>query len=207
MKRFFIIIGIFCFGYFVFFFGEPTFEGSLPKTLLSENTKKDATQQPKQNEDISLLPNKIWTRGETKLEMRATYQIDAVIKSKKGYQKGELAEVVPYDLALAWGIMAENKNWEGVEITQENRFCYWSYRNRIRVSNDEIIKNSANVHLIPRNRAIYKKIKNLSINETVRITGYLIDIDLNDGRQIKTSLTREDSGAGSCEIIWVEDIQ
>ena len=37
-------------------------------------------------------------------------------------------------------------------------------------------------------------------------SGYLIEARAPDGWRWRSSLTREDTGAGACELVWVEQI-
>jgi len=41
----------------------------------------------------------------------------------------------------------------------------------------------------------------------VKLSGYLVDVRGDDGWSISTSMTREDTGAGACEVIWVEEFE
>ena len=42
--------------------------------------------------------------------------------------------------------------------------------------------------------------------EIVRIGGYPVDVDRDNGWRWRTSMTREDTGAGACEIILVTKV-
>jgi len=42
------------------------------------------------------------------------------------------------------------------------------------------------------------------VGQIVHLEGYLVDIDSAETGSIRTSLTRDDTGAGACEIIYVE---
>lgn len=41
----------------------------------------------------------------------------------------------------------------------------------------------------------------------VRFHGYLIEARRDDGWHWRSSLTRNDTGNGACELIWVEDLE
>jgi hypothetical protein len=41
----------------------------------------------------------------------------------------------------------------------------------------------------------------------VRLSGYLVEVLGDDGWRWVSSLTREDTGTGACEVIWVEQIE
>jgi hypothetical protein len=38
----------------------------------------------------------------------------------------------------------------------------------------------------------------------VRLEGYLVEARADDGWRWRSSLTREDTGNGACELVWVE---
>jgi hypothetical protein len=67
--------------------------------------------------------------------------------------------------------------------------------------------SSANMHLIPATKAIEKKLKNLRPGNVVALKGYLVDVQGEGGFSWKSSLTREDTGNGACELIWVEEVE
>jgi len=43
--------------------------------------------------------------------------------------------------------------------------------------------------------------------DLVHIRGYLVNAHMPDGGEWRTSTTRSDSGAGACELVWVEDLE
>jgi len=43
--------------------------------------------------------------------------------------------------------------------------------------------------------------------DAVRLAGLLVDAQAADGFRWGTSLSRTDSGMGSCELLWVEEAQ
>jgi hypothetical protein len=38
------------------------------------------------------------------------------------------------------------------------------------------------------------------------IKGYLVEVKTDEGWRWKSSLKRDDTGGGSCELVWVEEI-
>ena len=68
-----------------------------------------------------------------------------------------------------------------------------------------IIPNSANIHIIPANDEVKRQMSEVKEGNLVRLTGFLVDI--SDGETyLKTSLERGDTGAGACEILYVQAI-
>ena len=45
------------------------------------------------------------------------------------------------------------------------------------------------------------------LREFVRLTGYLVDVQGPGGFRWRTSLTREDTGDGACELMWIERVE
>ena len=63
------------------------------------------------------------------------------------------------------------------------------------------------MHLIPANQFIEDEIKHLRVGQMIKLSGQLVNLQLPDGQALKTSVLRDDSGPGDCEIIWVENIE
>ena len=47
-------------------------------------------------------------------------------------------------------------------------------------------------------------LKNVSVGDVVSLSGFLVDVSRADGWRWTSSLSREDSGGGACELLWVE---
>jgi hypothetical protein len=90
-----------------------------------------------------------------------------------------------------------------VQITQGRRFYYWSVR-EFPIPREEIERSSANMHLVPADDAVAKRLKSVRKGDIVSLSGYLIAVEGDDGFRWRSSLTREDTGNGACELIWVE---
>jgi len=71
----------------------------------------------------------------------------------------------------------------------------------------EIVESSANMHLIPANAAVEKTLGKAREGASVRLTGFLVQATDPSGWRWTSSLTRSDSGAGSCELVFVESAQ
>jgi hypothetical protein len=53
---------------------------------------------------------------------------------------------------------------------------------------------------------IAKQLARLRPGEVVTLSGELVDGVRDDGMWIKTSLVRDDTGAGACEVLLVSDV-
>jgi hypothetical protein len=140
------------------------------------------------------------------LKVRAHYQITARILGVERYHFDALAGLVPLDLVLGWGPMSDNGVLQAMDISQSNRFYYWRVRGAVPILREAIIAHSANTHVIPENSLISKQLSHLRAGEVVTLTGELVDGVRDDGRWIKTSLVRTDTGPGACEVMLVHEV-
>jgi hypothetical protein len=145
-------------------------------------------------------------KGRWTLRVRANYRITARVLSRETYHFDAIADLVPEDLALGWGPMSDNLTLKTIDISQSNRFYYWRAGSATRISRDTIITHSANTHVIPQNGLIAKELARLRPGQVVTLEGELVDATRSDGVNLKTSLVRNDTGAGACEVMLVSDV-
>src|SRR6202166_3041587 len=144
--------------------------------------------------------------GRWTLTPRADYQITARILAREHYRFDALSDLVPEDLALGWGPMSDNRTLRAIDISQSNRFYYWHAPADSPIARDSIITHSANTHVIPQNALIARQLSRLRPGQVVTLSGELVDGVRDDGRWVKTSLVRNDTGAGACEVMLVSDV-
>lgn len=136
----------------------------------------------------------------------ADYKIRARVLGKERYWLGQSATVAPYDVAVGWKEMSDSKVLKQLHISQSNRFYFYRWDGGMQLDPDTIAKNSANMHLVAANSAVAAKIKGLRRGQIVSLAGQLVRVVFKDGSEIKSSLSRDDSGAGACEVMWVTSI-
>jgi hypothetical protein len=136
----------------------------------------------------------------------AEYHIRARVLSKKKYYLGREADLSPVDLALGWGRMSDEKVLESIKIKQSGRFYFWSTK-RFPIPRKEIERNSANTHIIPADEVIEDELGNIREGHIVDIQGYLVRVNAEDGWRWKSSVTRNDTGAGACEVLFAEYLE
>ena len=133
----------------------------------------------------------------------AGFSVAARVLSRKSYGSGREADFSPVDLALGWGPMRDDAVLSRLDISQSGRFYRYRWRDEPPIPPDDIVRSSANMHLVPANSAVADALDAVDAGDHVRIDGWLVQIDANDGWRWRSSLTREDSGAGACELIYV----
>lgn len=134
-----------------------------------------------------------------------TFDIEARVLGVKSYRTGREADLSPVDLALGWGRMSDSAVLEQVSISQGNRFYFWRVK-EFPIPREEIERSSANMHMIPADSGIERRLDQVREGQRVRIQGWLVEARGHDGWRWRSSLSRNDTGAGACEVIYVRDI-
>jgi hypothetical protein len=137
---------------------------------------------------------------------RATFQATVRVLSKEPYWLGQFASVSPVDFAVGWGPMSDSGVLDSIRISQSGRFFFWR-TDHMPVPREQIEHHAANWHMVPASRAIERALGHVHQGDIVRIEGLLVDLESPDHARMATSLTRDDTGAGACEIVWVEAVQ
>ena len=140
----------------------------------------------------------------------AEYRVAAVIVGKKPYSFGWQAEISPLDLALAWGKLAEPEYDEYISYRQSNRWYYYRYKAGSPFDKKFVIAHSSNHHIIPATQNLRRALKTLSERQEVMLEGFLVNVKGKyRGRDVwwNSSLSRTDSGDGSCELLYVKRVQ
>lgn len=132
-----------------------------------------------------------------------SFEIEARVLSAERYRFGREAELSPVDLALGWGQMSDEAILKDINISQSNRFYFW-HVDAFPISRQAIETQSANMHMIPANDAIESTLKAVRTGQVVKISGFLVRADASDGWHWQSSLTREDTGNGACEVVYVK---
>jgi len=135
----------------------------------------------------------------------ASYALQARVLHTKHYW--DLAELVPYDVALGWGPMSDQAVLDELEVSQGNRFFFYEWRNVPPIPLNEIVCHAANNHLIAANAQVAAVIRKLRAGQLVKLRGYLVNVTRADGFHWFTSQTRTDNGNGACEVFYVETAQ
>ena len=135
----------------------------------------------------------------------AFFEIEARVLSRERYRRGREADLSPIDLALGWGPMSAQEVIDQLQISQSNRYYRWR-TDRLPIPAPVIASHSANMHIIPAADPIENKLMKIREGHVVRLGGYLIQANAQDGWRWRSSLTRSDTGGGACELIFVDRI-
>lgn len=139
---------------------------------------------------------------------RAKYDLTVRLLRKERYRIDSAAAIAPYDLAVGWGPISDTRIIEQLDITQMGRFFYWRMRDpeTFPLTVHDLVVNAAHIHAIPANAEVDAQLARLRRGQVMTLHGYLVDVRGPRGFAWNTSLTREDTGDGACEIMWIEAI-
>lgn len=139
---------------------------------------------------------------------RARYELTARVLRKETYRLDGGADLAPVDLGIGWGPMSDTTLVEQLEFSQMGRFLYWRPRDwrSFPLSPQDIAVHAAQIHAVPATDDVESRLRRLRPGQVVRLSGYLVDIRGANGFAWNTSLRRDDTGDGACEIMWIERV-
>lgn len=145
-----------------------------------------------------------WDVNGYKVSALAAFSMKARVLSTERYRFDREADLVPEDVAFGWGQMSDRRILEQLDISQSGRWYHWSCK-EFPISRGNIETHSANMHLIPADAEVKHTILSLRPGQVVSLEGFLVRADASDGDwHWISSLTREDTGAGACELVYVQ---
>ena len=114
------------------------------------------------------------------------------------------------DICLIWGENIEGEHYKEANYKSEEFVCFY-YPTTKEASESFSGLHLANNHLLPKNDRIHKEIKNAKVGDQIHFSGYLSSYAAKqtDGQEWSrgTSTTRDDTGNGACETVYVTDFE
>lgn len=162
-----------------------------------------APRDPVQTE-ASLPPP--FTHGKYQVTPLANYAVTAVVLSRDHYRFDPVADIAPMDLALGWGPMSVASVINDLAISQGGRFYEYRWTNEPPLEPRDIVTHSANTHCLPATAEVRRRLLAVKRHQLVTLEGYLVEVRMPGANPWRSSLTREDSGGGACEILWVTSV-
>lgn len=148
---------------------------------------------------------KVWDKDEYKFKSLAEFKMKARVLSIESYSYDRGADISPYDLALGWGPMSDQAVVDKIDISQRSRWYYWK-TDKYPIPKRDIQKYSANMHIIPATEEIEDELDKIVRGNFIEFEGYLVQVNGVDGFTWRSSLSREDTGGGACELVWIEKL-
>ncbi len=167
----------------------------------------DGVLAPAEPLQVDITSGPAIVHGHWMLTPRASYDVTARVLSREDYTFDRLSDLIPEDLALGWGPMSDNRILRDFKIEQSARFYSWRPLSELPIPRNVVISHSANTHVIPADTVVGSQLARVRIGQVVHLRGLLVDGARADGAYFHTSLSREDSGAGACEVLLVQEVE
>lgn len=135
----------------------------------------------------------------------AKFSLTARVLSRENYRFDAESDLSPTDLAFGWGRMSDTAVLQHLKIGQGGRFYYWSTQ-QFPIPQREIETHSANMHMLPANALVAYELKRVRAGDVVTLDGLLVEADKAGGWRWRSSMTRNDTGDGACEVVYVESL-
>ena len=197
------------------FFGKDNY-----KTIIPDEAMPEIFRDPIQTPIVSAIPIKFQKDGFSyMLTPLYDYQISGLAVHRLDYDNwyslSRTDKTFTTDICLLWGENLKSGAYKNktLKIDQDFRFCLFSHWGGQPINNDQFSNN----HLIIRDEEIKKINADISPGDQIRITGKLVNVHVDAIGEIKkyepkqadwkTSTTRNDAGAGACEIVYVEKVE
>jgi hypothetical protein len=142
--------------------------------------------------------------GRAQVTPLAAFIVAGRVLSRADYHFGTQADYAPNDLALGWGPMSAPGLAERLSVTQGGRWYHYRWgREGPPLPPAVIASHSANMHIVPANAEVARTLARVRAEDAIRMDGWLVRIDGDEGWNWTSSLSREDGGAGACELVFV----
>lgn len=136
----------------------------------------------------------------------ADIKMDAKVLSREDYMLDRESDLAPTDLALGWQQMSDESVLEQIEIRQSGRWYHWRVQD-FPIPRRAIETQSANMHMVPANDNVAAMLDLVRPGQVISLQGQLIRAEGYDGWRWQSSLTRDDTGASACELVYVTAIE
>ncbi|MEO8352331.1 MAG: hypothetical protein ABI680_11415 [Chthoniobacteraceae bacterium] len=137
----------------------------------------------------------------------AAYRISGRVLGTKRYFSGEAAKLVPKDVALGWGKMSDQAVLDRLNLSMGSRFFFYEWQGTPPIAPAEIKNHASNNHVIAADRTVTRAISRLRRGEIVELEGWLVNAVGRGGFRWPTSLRRDDTGNGACELFYVRTVR
>jgi len=171
------------------------------------DTSQDPIQKPCAPDEPII---KEFKSGRFTIVPLAEYDISGVVVGTETYSSGWDGQVSPVDLAIVWGKLTEPEIGRYITYSQGSRWYHYQWREGCPVDNFYIISHSSNNHIIPANENICRAVRAIRRKDRVVLKGFLVNLrGTAHGQTVtwNTSLSRTDTGNGSCELIYVSYVR
>lgn len=156
---------------------------------------------------VAIRNGRPWERPDRTIFPLAEFQLTARVLSRERYRFDAQSDLSPIDLALGWGVMSDQRMIDQLEIAQSSRFYVVAPRGCSGgIPWSLVMRSSANMHMIPSDEEVRRRLLNLRPGSIIRFAGFLVGVQTGGRWVWVSSLSRTDTGDGACEIVWVKEL-
>jgi hypothetical protein len=140
----------------------------------------------------------------------ANYVLRGVVVSSESYRTGWNAELSPCDVAMVWGELAAGDTWRTLAWSQSGRWYFWKWHGQQPFADEIVVRDSSNTHVVPASPNLASAARTLTAGDIAELAGELVRIDGRKGQEKvwwKSSLSRTDTGDGSCELLYLRRLR
>ncbi len=140
----------------------------------------------------------------------ARYVLRGVVVSRENYRFDWNTGLSPCDVAMVWGELEAGDAWRRLDWSQSGRWYFWRWSGEAPFSNETVVRDSSNTHIVPADSNLARAARSLSEGDVAELAGELVAIEGRKGGQTvrwRSSLSRQDTGDGSCEILYLRRLR
>ena len=161
---------------------------------------------PEEPVQTDLKEKKQWKKNGYLIQALAKFDMTARVIIADRYRTDREADVSPMDLTVAWGPASDTAVLQQFDFYKLHR--YYRYEWDDPGAPSSVVKShTANMHMIGKDSYTDSKLTHVEAEDIITIDGYLVEVSATDGWRWRSSLTRNDSGNGACELVLVESIK
>ncbi|MBI3563260.1 MAG: hypothetical protein HY080_16270 [Gammaproteobacteria bacterium] len=109
------------------------------------------------------------------------------------------------DICVIWGGNIGNSDYQKISFSSGDFICYFQYPAGVSFAFDEISNN----HLLSDDEVVRETIRQTHIGDQIHLRGMLVNYSWQSkpGWVRRTSTTRQDTGNGACEVVFVKEFE
>lgn len=138
------------------------------------------------------------------LRPMADLSISGRVLARLQHRPSEMGgRAVPLNLVLGWQNLSDSRVVADINFSFSGRYLNWN-ASRLLVSPEEVNRSIANLNIVPATPEIEAALLALKIGQVVELSGKLVNLDGPEMFSLATSLSRDDVGISSAEVLFVE---
>ncbi len=138
------------------------------------------------------------------LTPRARYRTEAWVVAVDRRFDDDAAGILDLDVGLAWGPVANRDILRSMRFHLATRYLSARWDGDMPLAESAVMRHVSNHHLVVPDAALRDYLDHVEEGDLLVLEGALVDVAIEGGRTIRSSLRRDDVGNGACEVLWVE---